>query len=176
MAGYYTPVTGYSADLQSLIKRCLTQAPDRRPNAGAAQIRPPCAKSSCNVAPALSLLAMLSPCVTCFVYNNYPEIDGICLRQAFLAFTVVLHTQLPITVGHWYFCMLSKCCWNVADRLLNMPFVRSKAAQLGIALLPSTLGASPPAAAHIAPAAPPRYSAGMHLHCITEALPRIVPK
>ena len=33
-AGQYTAVTGYSADLRSLIKRCLTQSPDRRPNTG----------------------------------------------------------------------------------------------------------------------------------------------
>ena len=39
MAGHYTAVTGHSADLRSIIKRCLTQAPDRRPNAGAATCR-----------------------------------------------------------------------------------------------------------------------------------------
>ncbi|KAL3153507.1 hypothetical protein ABBQ38_011839 [Trebouxia sp. C0009 RCD-2024] len=31
-AGQYAAVTGYSADLHSLIKRCLTHSPDRRPS------------------------------------------------------------------------------------------------------------------------------------------------
>lgn len=34
MAGHYAAITGYSADMRSLIKRCLTQSPDRRPNTG----------------------------------------------------------------------------------------------------------------------------------------------
>ena len=34
MAGHYTAVTGYSAELRNFIKRCLTQSPDRRPSAG----------------------------------------------------------------------------------------------------------------------------------------------
>ncbi|DBB04351.1 TPA: hypothetical protein ACH3X1_012838 [Trebouxia sp. C0004] len=32
VAGHYAAIAGYSADLRSLIKRCLTQSPDRRPN------------------------------------------------------------------------------------------------------------------------------------------------
>ncbi|DBA78119.1 TPA: hypothetical protein ACH3X2_008092 [Trebouxia sp. C0005] len=32
MAGHYAAIVGYSADLRSLLKRCLTQSPDRRPN------------------------------------------------------------------------------------------------------------------------------------------------
>lgn len=34
MAGHYAAIAGYSADLRSLVKRCLTQSPDRRPNTG----------------------------------------------------------------------------------------------------------------------------------------------
>ena len=35
LRGQYRPVTGYSADLTDIVKRCLTQSTARRPDTGA---------------------------------------------------------------------------------------------------------------------------------------------